>query len=211
MNDRRWVASLLALATALASACGPKQVRTPQVPGQAVVVLLPDGDGTTVGRAAVSNSAGGVDLATARASTRVSANQPPARVIEMSEAEIKALFGDALSALPPPAAHFTLFFRFDSDELTDESRALVPQILQAVKDRAFPEVSVVGHTDTTGTPASNFDLGLKRANFVRALLVQAGMDASLIEVISHGESELLIPTADEILEPRNRRVEIAVR
>jgi hypothetical protein len=31
-----------------------------------------------------------------------------------------------------------LFFRFESDELTDESRALVPEILQAVKNRPFP-------------------------------------------------------------------------
>ena len=38
-----------------------------------------------------------------------------------------------LSALPPPPQHFTCYFRFESDELTDESRALVPEILQAVR------------------------------------------------------------------------------
>jgi outer membrane protein OmpA-like peptidoglycan-associated protein len=46
---------------------------------------------------------------------------------------------------------------------------------------------------------------------VRALLVRAGLDAALIEVGSHGESDLLIQTADSTPEPRNRRVEIAVR
>ena len=74
----------------------------------------------------------------------------------MSEADVQRLFGDALSALPPAPQHFTLFFRFESDELTDESRALLPQILQAVKDRPFPDVAVVGHTDTTGTAAINY-------------------------------------------------------
>jgi outer membrane protein OmpA-like peptidoglycan-associated protein len=41
--------------------------------------------------------------------------------------------------------------------------------------------------------------------------VQAGLDASTVEVTSHGETDLLVKTPDETPEPRNRRVEIAVR
>jgi outer membrane protein OmpA-like peptidoglycan-associated protein len=37
------------------------------------------------------------------------------------------------------------------------------------------------------------------------------MDASMIEVTSHGEADLLVKTADQVLEARNRRVEITVR
>jgi outer membrane protein OmpA-like peptidoglycan-associated protein len=129
----------------------------------------------------------------------------------MSEAEMNRLFGDALAALPPPAQYFTLYFRFDSEVLTDESRALVPDILSAIRARPFPDVVAVGHTDTMGVSATNFELGLKRANTVRDLLVEAGLVASAVEVISHGESDLLVRTADEVAEPRNRRVEIAVR
>ena len=55
------------------------------------------------------------------------------------------------------------------------------------------------------------DLGLIRANTVRGLLVQVGLDPSTIEVRSHGESDLLVKTPDETPEPRNRRVEISVR
>jgi outer membrane protein OmpA-like peptidoglycan-associated protein len=62
-----------------------------------------------------------------------------------------------------------------------------------------------------GVSAMNFELGLKRANTVRDLLVEGGLDGSAVEVISHGESDLLVRTADEVAEPRNRRVEIAVR
>ena len=80
-----------------------------------------------------------------------------------------------------------------------------------MKDRPVPEVVVIGHTDTTGTPASNFELGLKRATMVRALLVEAGLDAASIEVTSHGEAVLLVKTPDETYEPRNRRVEITIR
>ena len=46
---------------------------------------------------------------------------------------------------------------------------------------------------------------------VRDLLVNAGLDAAVIDIASHGESALQIQTADETLEPRNRRVEISVR
>ena len=132
-------------------------------------------------------------------------------VVIMSEADVQATFGAALSALPPPPRHVTLYFRFDSDELTDESRALVPEILQAVRDQPSPDVVVMGHTDTTGSRAFNFELGLKRANAVRSILVQAGLDAPSVEIMTFGETDLLVPTADEVPEPRNRRVEIVVR
>jgi outer membrane protein OmpA-like peptidoglycan-associated protein len=72
-------------------------------------------------------------------------------------------------------------------------------------------VSVIGHTDTMGQAKANVALGLTRARFVRNLLVDAGLDPGTIEVLSHGESALLIRTPDETPEPRNRRVEITVR
>ncbi len=204
---------MAACAALLATGCGPKRVQTPEPAAgrQAVVVLLPDPDTGVVGRIAVSNPAGKVDLDAARESTTASAKRPPSPPVVMTEAEVRRLFGDALSALPPAPKHFTLNFRFESDELTDESAALVPEILKAVKERPFADVSVVGHTDTTGTPATNFGLGLKRANAVRAILIKAGLDASFIDVVSHGEAEPLVRTRNGVLEPRNRRVEITVR
>jgi outer membrane protein OmpA-like peptidoglycan-associated protein len=72
-------------------------------------------------------------------------------------------------------------------------------------------VVVRGHTDTTGSAAQNVALGLKRAHTVRSLLVNTGIDPSSIEVVSHGESELLVRTADDVFEARNRRVEITLR
>ncbi len=212
MNDaRRLVVLIAACVAGLLSACGPQRVRNPERPDQTIVVLLPDPDTGIVGKVVVSNALGTADLATARASTRVSAGRPPAPVTPLSEAEAQALFADVLSALPPPPRHFTLFFRFESEELTEESRAFVPEILQAAKDRPVPEIVVVGHTDTTGAPASNVELGLKRAQAVRKLLLDVGVDASLIEITSHGEGNLLVPTDNNTYEPRNRRVEITVR
>jgi outer membrane protein OmpA-like peptidoglycan-associated protein len=212
MNGMRRVAILSAiLAVGLVSACGPQRVRTPERPGQTLTVLLPDSDGNTVGRATVSNASGTANLETARDSTLVSASAPPAPVAVLSEPEIRRIFQDALGALPLPPQRFTLYFRFESNELTDESRSMLPEIRKAITERPVPDLIVVGHTDTTGTRAANFELGRTRALMVRTLLVAAGLDPAVIDVASHGESEPLVQTADNTPEPRNRRVEISVR
>ena len=196
---------------ALAIACGPKRVAGPTRPAKALVALLPDSDTGVTGRAVVSSAAGTADLAAERDSTIATANAAPGPVTTLSQADVDRFFGDALSALPQAPGHFTLYFRFESNQLTDESRALVPQILRAVKDRSDPEVAIVGHTDTMGTAAANVELGLKRAMMVRDLLVNAGLEPRVIDVTSHGEGNLLVRTPDETPEPRNRRVEISVR
>jgi len=212
MTRGRFLA-VLACAATLASACAShkKAVAAPELPGQAIVSLLPDPDTNAVGKAYVSNASGRVDLTGARDVTTVTARSAPAAVTTLSAGDVKALFGEALAALPPVQKHFTLFFRFDSEELTEESRALTPDIIRAVRERPVPDVLIVGHTDTTGTRKSNFALGLRRANSVRMLLRETGLSNASIDVVSHGETELLVPTGDGIFEARNRRVEITVR
>jgi outer membrane protein OmpA-like peptidoglycan-associated protein len=201
--------AMMLVVMGLVSACAMRSGGG-QRPGQAVVVLLPDPEDGTVGRIVVSNPKGSTDLASARASARVTMTRAP-RIRTLNESDVNRLFGEILATLPPPPRHFTLPFRFDSEELTDEGKRRVPDVLQAVKSYPVPEVVVIGHTDTTGTPQSNAELGLRRANAVRTLLAQAGLNESAIDVRSHGEAELLVPTADGVFEPKNRRVEITVR
>ena len=196
----------------LAAGCSTKRIAQPTRPTPpTLIVLLPDPETGTTGRARVTNEFGFADLASPRAATRVTADGPPGALSIMSDADVKRLFGEALAALPPAPRHFTLQYRFESDELTDESTALVPEILRTVKGLSVPEVVVVGHTDTMGDPRANVALGQKRAIGVREILVEAGLASSTIEVTSHGEADLLVKTPDNIAEPRNRRVEITVR
>jgi len=198
--------------TLVAAACGHRPRTTPDATGPEVIALLPDPETGVVGRARVSNSAGAVELSEARASTVVLGRRTaPASVVALGEADAGRLFGNVLASLPPAPQHFIVNFEFDSDEPTAESRALLPEILSVVKNRPFPEVLVIGHTDTIGTRGSNIGLGMRRAELLRKLLIEAGLNASLIEIVSHGEADLLVPTGDEVAEPRNRRVEITVR
>jgi outer membrane protein OmpA-like peptidoglycan-associated protein len=202
------IVGLAAVSAALA--CGPRRVAGPSRDRE-MIVLLPDPDGGALGRAVVTSASTTVDLAAERDATQVAGNRRPTPAAAIDAARVQQLFGDALSALPPAPKSFTLYFQFDSEELTAETRALLPEILRVVKERPVPDVVAIGHTDTTGSAASNYQLGLRRATRVRDLLVEAGLDAALIAVTSAGEGELLIRTPDETLEPRNRRVEIAVR
>lgn len=201
----------VAIAVAAITSCAPRRVPAGAVPPSTVVLIAePDG---SVGRAVVSSGtgAGTVELAGDRAATTVAGRRPPSPPAQLDATQFDQQFGAVLAALPMAPEAFTLYFRLESDELTDDSRALLPGVLKAVAGRPAPEVGVVGHTDTSGESKSNYALGLERANRVRTLLIGAGVSESLIDVSSLGESDLRIATADNVLEPRNRRVEISVR
>jgi outer membrane protein OmpA-like peptidoglycan-associated protein len=212
MRVARLMALTAVIAGSLGASCASRRPAqsTPGPPKPTLVVLLPDPDGTT-GRARVSNEFGAVDLNAERHSTIVMPDGRPAPVRVMEQSEVERIFAAALAALPPAPRHFTLRFRFESDELTEESRAIMPEILSAVQSFPFPEVAVVGHTDTMGSADANVALGLKRATSVQRLLVTAGLDPKIIEIRSHGEVDQAVKTGNNTPEPRNRRVEIVVR
>ena len=114
-------------------------------------------------------------------------------------------------AQPPRPVSFTVYFLTGRDELTPESRALFDGIKAELARRPAPEITAIGHTDRVGTISANDALSARRAQAVKAALVAAGIPATQIDVAGRGEREPLVPTADEVDEPRNRRVEISVR
>jgi outer membrane protein OmpA-like peptidoglycan-associated protein len=192
--------AVCAVVAAITAGCATKRT---------VVLLLPD-EGGTVGRADVSNQAGSVELVEARSAAVVEKGRAPQLVSATSDADVKQKFGETLAGLPAAPIRFTVYFQFDSDTLTDESRRVVPKILATVKERVARDVIVVGHTDRMGSTPENFALGLKRATAVRNLLTAAGLDRSIVDVTSLGESDPVVRTANGQAEPRNRRVEIVV-
>lgn len=133
------------------------------------------------------------------------------KVSQFPETEVQQSFAGTLQSLPPRPTTFLLYFVIGSDELTDESKAELPKVLGALRDRPVPDVLVVGHTDTMGETLGNDRLSAQRAERMKLHLVEIGIPADRIQVAGRGERELLVPTADNVDEPRNRRVEIIVR
>ncbi|OIQ50273.1 Photosystem I P700 chlorophyll a apoprotein A2 [Pseudodesulfovibrio hydrargyri] len=174
--------------------------------GGQTIVLLPDLDGH-VGEVTVT-SEGGQTATLNQANQAVTGTD---KVTTLSDAQVQSQFGAAMAAQPEPTARFILHFHSDSTKLTDESKALIPDIIGSWKARVSRDVSVIGHTDTLGEKQYNYDLSVRRAKKVRELLVKAGMPEDIIEMTSHGEENPLIPTPDGKSEPRNRRVEVLVR
>ena len=174
-------------------------------------VLLEEEDGST-GSISVTNSAGSQTISEAGAGTRVaSASDAPAAPEPVSAEDIQQTWGASIAVSPLSPKSFLLYFITGTDILTEQSRRQLPDILDSIGQYPAPEVSVTGHTDTTGSSEINERLALDRAEAIRDLLIEQGLDPALIEVASHGESNLLIPTPDNVDEPRNRRVEVTVR
>ena len=135
----------------------------PRAPTRDVVVLAADPETGDVGRLTVVSLSGRVELAERHASTTIISGAAPSPPTTMSEADIQRLFGPALAVQPPPALRFLLYFELGGDTLTPESKAQLPAVLAAARGRVAPDVSVIGHTDTTGAATTNAALGLQHA------------------------------------------------
>lgn len=125
--------------------------------------------------------------------------------------EVARAYPELLRLQAPPQTRFNLNFLPGSSELTPESQGQLAQVQEAARQRSGGEIVVVGHTDRQGAADANDRLSLARAQAIKELLVQQGFDPELIEAVGRGEREPLIPTEDEVVEPRNRRAEIVVR
>lgn len=134
-----------------------------------------------------------------------------ARAADLSADQLRGKFSKALDAQPLPPKRFTLYFVEGSDVLTSASQQAVKAIFEEIKQRPAPDLIVVGHTDRVGSVAANDQLAAKRANTLRDQLIKLGINPEDIQASGRGEREPLVPTADEVDEPRNRRVEILVR
>jgi len=200
---------VLLLAAALIAGCAAAPQRThTRTPD--TIVLLPDASGKT---GAIIVSSEGTDLVLSRPHQAVVVEQgsAPGTPFIMQSAEAKSVAEPALKALPAPPRQFILYFQHASADLTPQSSAMIRQVIETIRERAPVDISVVGHTDTVGEKDYNYRLSYKRARAVADLLVANGVDGSILDITSHGKDNPLIPTGDQVHEPRNRRVEVTVR
>jgi OmpA-OmpF porin, OOP family len=129
---------------------------------------------------------------------------------------LEVKFGAPEVAAPPPppvtqAPSFMVFFDWDRSNLSPQALNTIKQAADAYKAKGSARITATGHTDRSGPESYNMALSLRRANAVKDALVRDGVPATAISVIGKGETQPLVPTADGVREPQNRRVEIVIQ
>jgi outer membrane protein OmpA-like peptidoglycan-associated protein len=113
--------------------------------------------------------------------------------------------------VPEAARSFQVFFDFDKSDITSAAANVIRSAATAVKQGHVVQVTVTGHTDTVGSASYNQGLSERRAAAVKQQLVADGVSDGEIQTVGVGKTGLLVPTADGVREPQNRRAEIVLQ
>jgi iron complex outermembrane receptor protein len=136
--------------------------------------------------------------------------------------KVKYRFGGESEPEAPPAAYvpppvqapapapksYLVFFDFNKSDLTPQAKDIVDTAAKNASANKVTQLTVTGHTDTVGSDAYNMRLSRRRAESVAAQLEKDGVASSEISIVAKGKRDLLVPTADGVREPQNRRVQI---
>lgn len=116
-----------------------------------------------------------------------------------------AQVGELMAVLQEP-----IHFSFDRASLRHESIALLDKVAEALQSNPNIRIDVVGHTDSIGTEAYNLQLGQRRAQAAQNYLVNKGVAASQLRLLSKGESQPIANNINASGRALNRRVEFIV-
>lgn len=199
MNHRSF---FLLLAVTLLTGCGSKE---------SFVVLSPTKDGSVGALQVATDKGSGVLQEDGKAIFLKGRDSAPSPPTSINAEDTQHVFEAAMQVQPLEPESFLLYFQFNSNELTDDSKKLIGDILAAVGKRQSRDISIIGHTDRTGSDDYNRKLSLERAQLIHDILRTEKVSNEDMTIIYHGEGNPLIPTADNVAEPRNRRVEVMVR
>lgn len=102
-----------------------------------------------------------------------------------------------------------VLFEFDSDELDGDAESRLDTLAGELGDLGPREVTIDGHTDSTGSSSYNQDLSERRAGTVRDTLEAELSSGFTFEVTGHGDADPVADNDTEEGQARNRRVEIS--
>jgi len=106
---------------------------------------------------------------------------------------------------------FQVFFDFDRSNISDGAATILKQAADSSKQGNITRVNLTGHTDSSGRDDYNQGLSERRAEAVKQELIKDGVPSSEIISTGVGKAGQLVPTADGIREPQNRRTEIILQ
>lgn len=103
---------------------------------------------------------------------------------------------------------FEIRFDFDKAKIKPEYDDVIRKLATVTQNNKNVKISVVGHTDTSGSKQYNYALGGRRAEAVQKMLIERGIPASQIVAVSAGEEDLKVWTPDGVPNAENRRVRV---
>lgn len=174
------------------------------------VILLPDEDGQ-VG-AVIVGSAGAtrrIDQAYSVVNVK-GAKSAPSNSNPLGQHAVDMAYDNLMKAQPTKPRTFILHFELDSVTLTDESKALLTEVIRVAEERKPTEITIFGHADASGTEGRNDRLSAERARVVAEHLRKSDPTLDNIEVQYFGDSVPLVPSTGRMTEPRNRRAEVVI-
>jgi OmpA-OmpF porin, OOP family len=175
------------------------------------VILLPQANGQASAVEVMSNEGNKVVLDQPYQAVKGKSNGKWTASNNVNADFVKSNYSDLINLQPQNEARYTLYFKPNTSELTQESSAQLPEIINDASTRSGGEISVFGYTDTVGAAGGNQALSQQRALLIKNILIKSGFNADLITATGRGELNLAVPTNDEVDEAKNRRVEITVR
>jgi OOP family OmpA-OmpF porin len=130
-------------------------------------------------------------------------------IVEVEAMAQEVTAGEMLNALNKDG-FIALYINFDTgkSDIKPESQPVIAQIVTLLKDNPDLKVSIEGHTDNVGTPASNKALSEARAKSVMDALVKGGVVASRLSAVGWGQEKPVADNRTEEGRAKNRRVEI---
>jgi outer membrane protein OmpA-like peptidoglycan-associated protein len=99
-----------------------------------------------------------------------------------------------------------ILFDTGSAGIRSESAPTLQEIAEMLRGHADLRLRVEGHTDDTGAAAANLELSRRRAESVRAWLVERGIEAGRLEIAGLGESQPVEDNDTPEGRQQNRRV-----
>jgi peptidoglycan-associated lipoprotein len=101
-------------------------------------------------------------------------------------------------------------FDYDQHLLSEEARNIITANAVILKEAGTVKFQLAGHCDERGSDQYNIALGERRAEAVRAYLLELGIDTGRMETVSYGEEQPLDAGHDESAWMKNRRVEFVL-
>ena len=108
-----------------------------------------------------------------------------------------------------PSLDLVNHFDFDDFQPSQTSLTKLKKFLNQNK-KDLSKYIIFGHTDTKGSNEYNLQLSFKRAEAIKHILLNYGIDEKNVSVLGKGENELAIKTPDNTKHPANRRAELKI-